>query len=111
MSKLFGFHYLEKLGKQNKILGGVLKAFTFYNNYLSLHGGVFKLMEGCKFLNIKALLHGCSQPRSQQKFNFSFCAGFVVEVFFKLSVLLVKPQMLKNHPRRSIFLVKQLEAV
>lgn len=61
VSKLFGFHYLQELGKQNKILGGVLKAFTFYNNYLSLHGGVFKLMEGCKWSSF-ARVHKFKQP-------------------------------------------------
>lgn len=66
VSKLFGFHYLQELGKQNKILGGVLKAFTFYNNYLSLHGGVFKLMEGFnKLVGWITDLAGCGKRGNQ----------------------------------------------
>ena len=51
VNKLFGFHYLEKLAQRNKIASGVLNVLSFYNKYLSFHGGIFTLMNVSKCKN------------------------------------------------------------
>ena len=48
VSKLFGFHYLEKLAGSNKYAKVALDVFKFYNDYLNVFNSVFKVIDLCK---------------------------------------------------------------
>ena len=69
ISKLFGFHYLQKLAESNKYAKIALDVLKFYDDYLSVFNSIFKVMDLCKYMLREGIMDTRNEKLSKRRWK------------------------------------------